>query len=381
MQPSQIRVFDGLRITTEHVNHLQGALQSALRDLRTIAGAGVHRGLAVQPEADAVTIQPGLAIDPSGNRLVCDEPIKLAIAGLAPDQPRFVCLRYDSVETAEVEGRPTLVWDSCAADVREAAPAADENVVVLARVVKAADGPLRVESASDAAPADEPAAEEPGPAGLQIAQGLMRLPDEDAGGLAAILAAAVRAQTLTAEPLAIGLARREAALAGEAVSVSCQSVLSAAFAGAAEGEAPPPQLRLHATGGGEATFTADTVQQFALSTLAPSDGAMSRPSLGADAIVCLAPELLLETAEETPLIAVLRKFELRARLEPLATGGGFAVVCEALWTGEAGEPGARAVEAALTAAHWELSLAWKALTAPSAASATREDPDEGGSNG
>jgi hypothetical protein len=362
MQPSQIRVFDGLRITTEHVNHLQGALHSALRDLRAIAGPGVHRGLTVEADADAVTIQPGLAIDLIGNRLVCDDAIKLSVVGLAIDEPRFVCLRYDSVESGEVEGRPTLVWDSCAADVRAVAPALDENVVVLARVVKAAEGPLRVETPSpEAAPAAAPAAEDAG--GLQITQGLLQLTGEDGAGLAAILAAAVRAQKLSAEPLVVSVARRDVALAGDVAAVSCQSVLSAAFGGPAEGEAPAPSVRVHASASGEATFSDDGASQFALSTTSLTDGGKSRPSLGDEAVVSLAPAVVLEDAAEAPLTAILRNLELRARLESLETGG-FGVACELVWSGEAGEPAALTVEAGLTAGHWELSLAWKALTAP-----------------
>ena len=43
MQPAQIRVFDGLRLTTEHLNHLQAALRSGVQDLREILGLGARK--------------------------------------------------------------------------------------------------------------------------------------------------------------------------------------------------------------------------------------------------------------------------------------------------------------------------------------------------
>ena len=46
MRPGHLNVFDGLRMTTEHMNYLQGSFHSAVQDLRGILGLGlVHKGL------------------------------------------------------------------------------------------------------------------------------------------------------------------------------------------------------------------------------------------------------------------------------------------------------------------------------------------------
>ena len=75
MRPGHIQVFDGLRITTEHVNHLQGAFHSALQDVREILGLGqVHAGLEVVKEGEqAITIQPSSGLnDDEIERMVQD---------------------------------------------------------------------------------------------------------------------------------------------------------------------------------------------------------------------------------------------------------------------------------------------------------------------
>jgi hypothetical protein len=146
MRPAQIRVFDGLRLTTDHVNHLQGALASGFLDFRRILGlGGPQTGLEVSAQDDSsVIIQPGVAFDFHGNRLSCDDPLQLKLTFAAPDQAKFVCLKYEQVEDGKVEGHPTMIWDSCSAVQRDALPGDKENLVTLARVLKTADGKLSV---------------------------------------------------------------------------------------------------------------------------------------------------------------------------------------------------------------------------------------------
>jgi hypothetical protein len=146
MKPAQIRVFDGLRITTDHVNHLQGALASGFEDLRQILGLGhAQTGLDVAVADDGtVTIQPGVAFDFEKNRLACDDPLNLKVSFAQLDQAKYICLKYEQVEDGAVEGHPTMIWDSCSGLVRDVLPDPKENLVTLVRVVKTADGKLQV---------------------------------------------------------------------------------------------------------------------------------------------------------------------------------------------------------------------------------------------
>jgi hypothetical protein len=146
MKPSQIRVFDGLRISTDHVNHLQGAFTSGLEDLRQILGLGKPQsGLEVNIQDDgSAVIQPGVAFDFQKNRLACDDPLNLKLTFAAEDKSKYVCLKYEQVEDGAVEGHPTMLWDSCSALVRDALPDPTENLVTLAEVVKDTEGKLHV---------------------------------------------------------------------------------------------------------------------------------------------------------------------------------------------------------------------------------------------
>jgi hypothetical protein len=145
MQPGHIRVFDGLRVSTEHIDHFQGSLHSAIGDVRRILGLGrVHRGFGVARDGEGVIVQPGLAFDFTGNRLVADEAIPLAVP---PNRPAYVCIGYAQVEAGVVDGHPTLIFDSVAADVRVTPPTPGENVLVLATLVASAgdsDAPFDV---------------------------------------------------------------------------------------------------------------------------------------------------------------------------------------------------------------------------------------------
>jgi hypothetical protein len=152
MRPAQIRVFDGLRITTDHVNHLQGALASGFEDFRLILGLSrPQTGLDVTIADDGTaTIQPGTAFDQQKNRLACDAPLSLKVSFGPQDTTKFICLKYEQVEDNAVEGHPTMIWDSCSALVRDACPEARENLVVLAKVLKDNDGKLSVHAPHEA---------------------------------------------------------------------------------------------------------------------------------------------------------------------------------------------------------------------------------------
>jgi hypothetical protein len=122
-------------MTTEHMNYLQGSFHSAVQDLRGILGLGVvHQGFEVVVEGAAVTVQPGLAFDHQGNRIVLDMPVTVEISFAPGEDTKYVCVKYDQIEDGEVEGRFTLVWDSCGVVLMPALPDAADNLVPIARV-------------------------------------------------------------------------------------------------------------------------------------------------------------------------------------------------------------------------------------------------------
>ncbi len=133
MKPGSIQVFDGLRLTTQHLEHLQGGVHSAVQDLRQIMGLGqVHQGFKVVPAGDRmITVMPGIAFDFQKNRIVCDEPRTLEVKFAPGETLKFVCVKYEQVQNGVVDGRPTMIWDSCSMNLRATKPGAEENEVAL----------------------------------------------------------------------------------------------------------------------------------------------------------------------------------------------------------------------------------------------------------
>jgi hypothetical protein len=164
MKPGHIRVFDGLRITTEHMNHLQASFHSAIQDLRGVLGLGrVHRGFETAKVEDTkIRVEPGIAFDSKKNRVALTEPLVLDVEWKAEgEDEKFVVARYRQVEDGVVEGRPTIVWDSCAVEIVQEAPPPEGNGILIARLKKSngEDGTFEVYS-----PAEETHAEEEGEA-------------------------------------------------------------------------------------------------------------------------------------------------------------------------------------------------------------------------
>lgn len=151
MKPGYLRVFDGLRITTEHLNHFQGSLHSAVQDLRAILGLGrVQAGFeVVRGEGNQVTVQPGIAFDWRRNRIVSDEPQSLDVLFPGTDDERWIVARYDQIEDGKVGDRYTMVFDGCAFEQRSTPPAPDDNVVPIARLLRRTAGGFEVQSAAD----------------------------------------------------------------------------------------------------------------------------------------------------------------------------------------------------------------------------------------
>ena len=137
MRAGHIQVFDGLRMTTDHMNHLQGSIHSAIQDIREILGLGkIHAGFEVVKESDqAVTVQPGIAFDFQKNRIVCDEPQTVEVTFESEEETKFICAKYEQIEDGVVEGQPTLIWDSCSILLRNSPPTTEENLVNLAVLV------------------------------------------------------------------------------------------------------------------------------------------------------------------------------------------------------------------------------------------------------
>lgn len=135
MTPSHIRLFDGMRVTTEHIDHLQAAFMTAVSDLRLLHSRfPVVAGFNVSAQELQITVEPGLAFDFDGQRIFCDTPQTFDIDPNIAHREWFVLAEYRHTETGEIEGQFTLVWDSCEIYLSDVQPQQESNVVVLAKL-------------------------------------------------------------------------------------------------------------------------------------------------------------------------------------------------------------------------------------------------------
>ncbi|HEU5098943.1 MAG TPA: hypothetical protein VFU22_07990, partial [Roseiflexaceae bacterium] len=313
MRPGKIRVFDGLRITTEHMEHLQGSLQSAVQDLREALGLGkVYQGFEAVVESDhLVKVQPGLAFDLAKNRIVSDEPITIEVTFEQQQDTQYVCIKYARVEGGQVEGRPTLIWDSCGVELHPNLPEPKDNLIPIAKLMRSATDRFEVVSLIGDSPDDETHHEEsvgdtttaaspqpsaspggllsenpparPGAWKLCVRQGVVRLASDSGNGkqastpLVGAIKTAGAGNSANADTLCISRVEATVPLDFPVSSLTCMSLITIVFdlspASAAATPATAPEatthttLRSQAAAHGEATCVGDGLSQFSLSTI------------------------------------------------------------------------------------------------------------------
>jgi hypothetical protein len=365
MRPGQIRVFDGLRITTEHVNHFQASLHSAIHDIREILGLGmVYAGFDVAAtDAQTITVQPGLAFDLQKNRIVSDEPQALEVSFEQNQDTAFVCAKYDQVEGGETEGRSTLIWDGCSLVVRPTLPTEADNLLVLARVTRAPDGTLAVTDLTHGDPAQDPTTEEvpdaetkPTSAALIVKQGVLRLTSAPQGYPGSSIAELVRSApggiVGSGRDLAVTLTSAQVPVSFPVASLSCHVLTSVRLSLA---EVETTTMRSVATA--EATCSANSVWQYGVSLIGSptaelTEDALARMPLGAGSNAA-------EGTSEPGVKDVLSRLALVVRVE--RSNSGLSVVCNLAWTNVTTEELLRQLDAFRPGLAWSNQVAWKAL--------------------
>ncbi|MGQ0641885.1 MAG: hypothetical protein ACT4P6_14135 [Gemmatimonadaceae bacterium] len=388
MQPRNIEVFDGLRITTEHFDHLQGSIHSALADLRGIAGlARVHRGFEVsRVDAHSVQVQPGLAFDHQGRRVVSDEPIKLETPASIATAPHFVCAAYDQGADGEVEGRPTRIWDSARVDIRTALPDVNDDSIVLAEL-RPAEGEegFTVHPAPSAAaePSTPSAPNEPPAAPQPVTQGARTVARLGVAALARApvnadvmkrLASALRARSvapgegpvfterLTAAEVHAGITLL--AVGADATARVDLAILSPPAEGPTAVTMPDATWRLDTSGHGQGVVAADgSISQFGAGLSALSGPAGQGRCTAAGFTDTGILRCAVADAPRTNGDALLQSFigglGLTLRLAP-RNGDGFAIDAILDWNGQASQELASWIERPGTGITCEARIGWTA---------------------
>jgi len=393
MRPAHIRVFDGLRITTDHLEHLQGSFSSAVQELRQVAGLGrVHEGFDIQvTDGTQVTVQPGVAFDLSGNRIACDEPTVLKVVFPTSGSSLYVCLRHEQVEDAVVEGQATIVWDGCSVLLSETRPSPEDSLIPIAE--------LRPNPGEDGfeirrIPTNRPkSAMVPPPSGVVVTQGVLRMDGHGDDSLASpVIRETPYGSSAGGSHRQAGsllLATREVAVGASPCSLSLQAMISATLRRGATlpvanepntveasveenaveptaTDTPWTALELRAKTSGEATMQSDQLTQFGIADLyrVPSQNQDWDPQwCGCYLTEGGIAHLPVYEAWPRPNEArthVLDELQIRLKVEPGATPGCLALRCELSWSaGTTAGPG-NAIQAT-TQLQWCVVAAWKAL--------------------
>ena len=123
--------IDGLRVTAEHLQHLQDRLHESVIDLRRTVGLKrIAWGLHATLDGGSVKLDPGCAFAPSGIRLFVDASLNLGI----PTLPARIVLRANNADKValRVAGTPTLITQLTTAllEADDGSPIGDDALVI-----------------------------------------------------------------------------------------------------------------------------------------------------------------------------------------------------------------------------------------------------------
>jgi hypothetical protein len=140
----RVRFLDGMRVTIEHMEHLQALWLSAAVQLRKAIGTGkVSYGLRVEPAPDnKVKVGSGLAFDRKGHPLALEEEREVAL-DFGVSKTLYLTLVYAQRSGGIVNGVPTLVFNELKIVTRADAPPYTDDAVVFAEL-QGGDGAVSV---------------------------------------------------------------------------------------------------------------------------------------------------------------------------------------------------------------------------------------------
>lgn len=150
----RVAFLDGMRISREHLEHLQSYLQLAVLQLRETVGEGkVSHGLKAELEEGNLKVSPGLALDAFGRPLALEKARTIAIP--PGDAVQYAVLAHDLRYGEFFKGFPTIITDHVKLEFRDVAPPYADGAVRFAelRPAPAATATSTSLSATSTAPA------------------------------------------------------------------------------------------------------------------------------------------------------------------------------------------------------------------------------------
>ncbi|HVR99852.1 MAG TPA: hypothetical protein VMW27_24725, partial [Thermoanaerobaculia bacterium] len=140
-QDAHSRFIPGLRVTADHLQHLQDRLREAVLDLRRTIGLGrIGWGLRVSAEGGGVRVEPGIAFGPDGVRIALDAAAVLPLPEGAGPWRLVLVPRNADRASLRVGAEATLVTLSTAAELRPEGEDPGPGTLAIATVERDGDG-------------------------------------------------------------------------------------------------------------------------------------------------------------------------------------------------------------------------------------------------
>lgn len=144
----RVAFLDGMRISREHLEHLQAYLHLAVLQLRETVGEGkVAHGLKAELAEGNLKVSPGMALDAHGRPLALNETRTLPIP--AGNAVHYAVVAHELRYGQFFKGFPTVITDFLKLELRTAPPPYPDGAVRFAELRPApagAAGPLVVQS-------------------------------------------------------------------------------------------------------------------------------------------------------------------------------------------------------------------------------------------
>ncbi|MBI4874122.1 MAG: hypothetical protein HY822_05765 [Acidobacteria bacterium] len=132
---AKVRFQDGMRVTRQHMEHLQDTLLADAIQLRQALGAGkvCHGFQTVAAGSDKVKVSPGLAFDALARPVILDTETEVPL-DFSAAKKQVLALVYSVRAESPVNGVPSLLYHRTGVEARAAAPPYADGALPFAEV-------------------------------------------------------------------------------------------------------------------------------------------------------------------------------------------------------------------------------------------------------
>ena len=136
---------DGLRVTSQHLNHLRDSVTQAVADLRGVLGLGrigLGLRLVVDEDGGSVGLTSGVGFTAGGQRVAVEDDTALDVPAGAGPFHVVLALENSDLAPARAADTPTIIFATTTVDLVAGEAPADSDLLVVGQVSRATDDSL-----------------------------------------------------------------------------------------------------------------------------------------------------------------------------------------------------------------------------------------------